>query len=478
MNPFRTLPASRAPGNRTRRRRRAGSLFRCAGVAALSFVVLAMLATNAYAGPTPTKRPVVSGSSQRAVHLKLVPLGGGGVDRLRPGVLNTAATASAVAPLSGSTIFYDGFETDMGNWALVGTPTWDRTNYLYFAGSYSAYCAGSSAAHGPYANNMDAWMVAGPFDLSTVTSAALWYSLFVNTELTNDPLKVLVSVDGSNFYGTSYSGPKGIVVDAFDLTNFSIPLVGSPCGQSQVWVAFRFVSNATTTGEGAYVDEVSLQSGPRPVYMSITAGPAVVGYNKPVTVQGTLTDTWMNPLANRSVDLYTSPTGHNPWSYLRTVACPTGTFSTSVKIVRKTWFWAVFPGDSEFLASNIYGSNSLYYDDDIKSVTSRASLTPPAAPSAVKRVVLHKYWGTLKPKHSAAQNLTSHTRVYLYRYSGGKWRLLDSKYAQTYRNTTSATLYMVSWRLGLTGRYRMQAVHRDADHAKTTSAWRYFRVVL
>lgn len=483
MNSFRTLPDSSAPGDRARRRRRARPLVRGAGVAALSFFVLALLATSAYAGPAPTKRPVVRSSPRPAFRIKLVPLGDR-VKRLTPGVVNTTATASPIAGLSGTTIFYDGFESGMGNWALGGTPTWGPSSYYPIAGSYDAYCAGSLITQpgypGPYANNMNAWMVAGPFDLSTVTSAALWYNLFVNTQpltqTTGDPLYVGVSLDGSAFYCEAwYSGPKYGFVDAFDLTN--VPDVGNVCGQSQVWIAFAFLSDATTTAEGAYVDEVSIQSGPLPDYMRITAGPAVVGYNKPVTIQGTLTDTWGNPLVNKSVNLYAS-TDNNDYSLLGSIDCPTGAFSVSVKIVRKTWFWAAFAGDSEYLASDVYGSQSLLYDDDIKYAKSRAYLTPPAAPLRVKRLVLHKYWGTLKPKHSAAQNLASHTRVYLYRYSGGKWRPIDSKYAQTYRNTTSATLYMVSWRLGRTGRYRMQSVHADADHAKTTSAWRYFRVVL
>jgi hypothetical protein len=484
MNPFRTLPAIRAPGDRARRRRRAGSLVRGAGVAALSFVVLAMLATSAYAGSTMTKKLAASGSLQPTVHLKLLPLGGGGVEKLMPGVLNPAATASAVARPFGwsNTIFYDGFENGMGNWALGGTPTWDISSSYYqtfFAGSYSAYCAGSSiAAPGPYVNNMDAWMVAGPLDLSTVTSATLWYSLFVDTEEGYDPLKVGVSVDDTTFYSTSYSGPEGFIRDAFDLTN--VPVIGNVCGQSQVWIAFHFVSDATNTGQGAYVDEVSVQSGLRPVYVSMTAGPAVVGYNKPVTIQGTLTDTWMNPLAYRSVDLYRSTDNKN-YSSLGTIDCTTGAFSTSVNIVRKTWFGVVFRGDSEYLWSNINGWDSLFYDDDIKSVTSRANLTPPVVPSRVRRWMPNTksqtYWGTLKPMHSTAQNKTSHTEVFLQRYSGGRWKQIDAKYAQAYRNTTTATLYMTSWRLGAPGRMRMRAVHADADHAKTTSAWRYFRVL-
>ena len=67
-------------------------------------------------------------------------------------------------------------------------------------GSRSAYCAGSGvAAPGPYWNNMSAWMIAGPFDLSAYSAGSFEYALNFNTESDRDYVKALVSLDGENF---------------------------------------------------------------------------------------------------------------------------------------------------------------------------------------------------------------------------------------------------------------------------------------
>jgi hypothetical protein len=103
----------------------------------------------------------------------------------------------------------------------------------------------------------------------------------------------------------------------------------------------------------------------------------------------------------------------------------------------------------------------------------RAKLTPPAVPSRVPAGPKITSWGTLKPLHTAAQNRSSHTKLSVQRYSGGRWRPVVSLYAQSYRNTSSATMYSVGLRYA-PGQWRIQAVHQDSDHAKTVSAWRYF----
>lgn len=149
------------------------------------------------------------------------------------------------------------FETDMSVWTLVGSPSWDRTSYRRQAGSYSAYCAQSMiAAPGPYADSMDNWMVAGPFDLSNATAASLTYDTWFALAA-NDEFLVGFSTDGDLFHLMGWSGQSsgGWYHDTNDLGSFG---GNSYLGRPQVWVAFQFSSDASGAAEGAYVDNVML----------------------------------------------------------------------------------------------------------------------------------------------------------------------------------------------------------------------------
>jgi len=156
------------------------------------------------------------------------------------------------------TIFSDGFETGASAWKASGTPTWAVTTYRAAVGAASVYCAGSQiAAPGPYANNMDNWLEAGPFDLSKVTAATFSYRFWMSTPKDADWLMAGVSTDGRNFAGFVYSGDSGgWLARDIDLTKAAG--LGNVCGRSQVWFGLSFRSDASVTGEGAYVDDVQL----------------------------------------------------------------------------------------------------------------------------------------------------------------------------------------------------------------------------
>jgi len=439
-------------------------------------IVVLVVAASASASP-PTLREVVTGDLPRVV----TPLGpkqaasSQAGSPLWGGIVAPADPTGQRGTATAGDIFYDGFEGASPPWWMQGDPTWGFTPYLAAAGLRSAYCAQDGiGAPGPYANNMDAWQIAGPFDLSAVTAATFDFKLNLSCELNYDVLWSLVSIDGTNFWGLGATGDSAGWIDmSRDLT--AVPTLGNVCGQSQVWIAFNFTSDASNTDEGAYVDEVRVggtQAGLKPIDFTISKQPLIVRYNGTVTISGTLSDANTGlPLANRTVELDATEDATTPlwlWDVLGNVDSAAGQFAVQVSgLQRRTYFYWWFNGDSQY---------DMGFSDQIK-VMARAKLTPPAFGASVGRGVLVTKWGTLLPRHSAAANQQSHTKIYFYRYSNGKWRLVAANWAKSYRNTTSATMYSVRFRWPVASKWRVRAVHVDADHAKTTSSWRYFRVL-
>ena len=188
-----------------------------------------------------------------------------------------------------STLLSDNFEGTMAAWSLFGTPAWGQTTYRNNGGTKAAYCAqGSVAAPGPYPLNFNNWMIAGPYNLSDATAASLafdaWFALGAG-----DSLNFGFSTNGSNFMlagWTAVSSGAWSHVNQ-DLSNF---FTTNYLGQPAVWIAFRFASDAATTAEGAYVDNVVLTktvtSVTDPAITSITPGSASAGTGTNVTIAG------------------------------------------------------------------------------------------------------------------------------------------------------------------------------------------------
>jgi putative cell wall-binding protein len=155
-----------------------------------------------------------------------------------------------------------GFETWSGPWSVWSSSgaTWGRTSYRESAGSYSAYCAGGGvAAPGPYQDAMDAWLTAGPFDLSTYDGATLTFDMWMVSEADFDELSVGASIDDETYQTLVWSGSSGgwttITLDLADLSgDGTLDYTGEPA----VWVSFIFNSNESLAYEGAYIDNVRL----------------------------------------------------------------------------------------------------------------------------------------------------------------------------------------------------------------------------
>ena len=178
------------------------------------------------------------------------------------------AGESVPLPTGWQTIMSDGFEGEFpGIWSIYANYVdayWDDTSTISHSGSWSAFCAGAGsegvAPGGNYPNNMETWMVYGPFSLADATDAELNYYFWLDSESGYDYFGYMASIDEVNFYGTDWSGySEGWVADTFDLT--AVPTLGDLCGQPNVWIAFIFESDVSNPVDyyGAFVDDVVLQ---------------------------------------------------------------------------------------------------------------------------------------------------------------------------------------------------------------------------
>ena len=118
-----------------------------------------------------------------------------------------------------------------------------------------------------YPANVDSWMAYGPLDFSSVSSAALDFKFWLNSECVgsqcsqkSDRLWALVSTDGQSFDGPWWAGDwyddptavNGWISKTVDLSALA--------GEPRVYVAFVFQSDASTQySGGAFVDDVALR---------------------------------------------------------------------------------------------------------------------------------------------------------------------------------------------------------------------------
>jgi hypothetical protein len=164
----------------------------------------------------------------------------------------------------GAIVFSDDFEGGMGNWVVtddagVGAH-WGDADCWSTSGTRSAACAAAGVqarvCGEDYLPGMKTWMVHGPFSLadSAICAAELRFSLKLDAEPGLDGVFVGTSTDGEVFSGAQFTGVvEGAHV--MDLTHL--------LGRSQVWVGFRFHSDASVARpDGAQVDDVVVLRAP------------------------------------------------------------------------------------------------------------------------------------------------------------------------------------------------------------------------
>jgi hypothetical protein len=140
---------------------------------------------------------------------------------------------------------------------------WDDDDAMASSGKNSTWAAnggknGLDPVQYNYPNNMQSWMIYGPFDLSDATSAHFNFHYWNISEINYDYLGWYASPNGKDFYGQRVSGNStGWKPVSINLA--SVPAFGNMLDDSSVWIAFRFTSDGSDTYRGAFIDQVSVQ---------------------------------------------------------------------------------------------------------------------------------------------------------------------------------------------------------------------------
>ena len=148
---------------------------------------------------------------------------------------------------------------------------------------------GTRLCSSTYPNNVKSWAIYGPLDLSGVTTATLTFFVEGKTQgPDNNPADYLFvgsSIDGNNFNGGTTGGDlsngpldHGYYGFSFDMTDRA--------GQSQVWVAFVFVSDKSVAESGLTIDDIQLSGEP---ITPPTATPTTTPTSNPTAVPPTPT---------------------------------------------------------------------------------------------------------------------------------------------------------------------------------------------
>ena len=182
---------------------------------------------------------------------------------------------SAPAPGTWVTVMKEGFEAAPGplwqfrddNGSVGGAYQWGRRDCLPYTDSYSAWAVGGGAdgekrpCGDAYPDNVQTTMIYGPFSLVDAQKGQMRFKLRYD-QMLDGTFSWGASSDGAMFRGTSLYGQPSewttLDLDLDDLDPFD-PGV-SVLGKQQVWVAFRFTSDATGhTSPGPFVDDVLIR---------------------------------------------------------------------------------------------------------------------------------------------------------------------------------------------------------------------------
>ncbi len=165
-------------------------------------------------------------------------------------------------------------EASVGNVERAGSPTWGLATCEADSRPFSIWPAarGRTAAQPcveNYPNDMESWIILGPFNLTDATQAEVTFDYLLDTEKGADWFGWYASDDNLTYSGIRESGnSNGWNTQTFDLSNW--------VGKDKVWVAFVFESDSQNTDRGVFVDNVVVRKyvdagPPRAMPLRVTA---------------------------------------------------------------------------------------------------------------------------------------------------------------------------------------------------------------
>jgi len=248
------------------------------------------------------------------------------------------------------TLFSDDFESSFPGdyWnVLYGGPTayWgDWTCWYGNSSNESVGCAADGYSQincgDDYLDNMNSWMVLGPFSLADegIVDAELNFVFKLNSEPDYDFFSIMASVTGENYYGVGWSGE---VEDAYSFDLTDVYTLGNLIGESQVWIAFIFQSDGSVpAANGAQVDDVVLRvnyesNEPPTVEVTSPNGGETLSANASHTITWNANDPDGSP-GPLTIDLDYSTNNGGSWNSIATGQSNTGSYSWLLPDVAST----------------------------------------------------------------------------------------------------------------------------------------------
>ncbi|HXV43124.1 MAG TPA: choice-of-anchor J domain-containing protein, partial [Anaerolineae bacterium] len=186
-----------------------------------------------------------------------------------PGALNEDISAAGATVIK-SENFEGAFPND---WTLLdnngptgGQHFWGDVNCfpIESSGAWSGWPASRGAngvnpcAPNNYPNNIDSWLIYGPFSLSDAKSASFDFFFRMVSEAGFDQLFWGYSTNGTNYFGQFASGThtSGLFNNGYNFASLDLSHLA---GQPQVWIAITFDSDSSVTFQGPFIDAISLR---------------------------------------------------------------------------------------------------------------------------------------------------------------------------------------------------------------------------
>jgi len=212
--------------------------------------------------------------------------------------------------------------------------------------------------------------------------------------------------------------------------------------------------------DGAVSESVDVR--PAKLTTLTLSGPSTVGYKKSGLLKGVLAAVGSGPLSGQPIAVQAKPAGTSAWKTVATVNTGTsGAWSASVSPTKRTQYRAVYGGVPNFYEATASG---------VKTISPKAYLTRPTAPSKVYKNRYFTTTGVFKPRPGSKS-----VKIKAYKWSSSKQRYVFVKTytAKLSKVNSSTTRYRARIKFTSRGKWRIRAyTPASTQNAATYSAYR------